>query len=779
MAHSTRSAAFDQSPETPLETGLAALKAKDYQGAIHALQPIVETQPQTALGIRAAMGLVVAYEQMGQPTPAIVLCRTLAQNSHPQVKAWAGKTLVKLLKRYPPQPNFLTREEPKTIDPGFVPLVETPAPAPATGFVSLSPPASPPPIPQTTAVTPEPAATESTSTEPTPPPPQQWRQAGRLNGGRRVPGTSLPQFWVEQGITLIAFLWLIYEAVRFSLININHWLVKFPWTRPNQLFYQQPTAAILITAVVFLLLSPWLLDGFFTLFYGLKNFPLSQLLKKCPEAHKTVRQICQKRGWQNPSLKILPLEVPVIFTYGCWPRFARIVISQGLLTELSEDEIAALYAQQMGHIVHGDFILMSLISLVLLVPYTIYWQLTEKMEWLSAQSRRLPNWVPEFVTSGLPYLVTGIRGIVAVIAALSYGYFWLLQWPLFWISRRRVYLSDRFACEITGNPNGLARALVKLTIGMATDVQTQGQTRPLWESCQFLLPISVSQALAVGSGINDQALTSLLAWDCTNPDRQWLVLNQTHPVLGDRLQRLAKIATSWKLEPEFDLPAPAPAPPLLSRHWRPLLLQGAPFFGLPLGLAVAGILWALGAVFGWLGILELDWLWADVGILQGCLFLGFGLGMLLRINHFFPDIKPKKAAGNAELLSLLSDPQRLPLNSRAVHLEGQLLGRVGLANGLGQDLVLKTPTGLLKLRDCGRLGPISLLWSPALRARSLVGQQVSLIGWWRRGATPWVDLEIIRGAQGKTGRGYHPIWSTLVAFATAIWGAYIISQGGL
>ncbi|NEQ26852.1 MAG: hypothetical protein F6K28_49070, partial [Microcoleus sp. SIO2G3] len=59
------------------------------------------------------------------------------------------------------------------------------------------------------------------------------------------------------------------------------------------------------------------------------------------------------------------------------------------------------------------------------------------------------------------------------------------------------------------------------------------------------------------------------------------------------------------------------------------------------------------------------------------------------------------------------------------------------------------------------------------RPSDLIDQQVTVTGWLRRGATPWLDVETLR-ATGKVVQAQYPIWLTLLAFVAAVWGAYSI-----
>ncbi len=46
--------------------------------------------------------------------------------------------------------------------------------------------------------------------------------------------------------------------------------------------------------------------------------------------------------------------------------------------------------------------------------------------------------------------------------------------------------------------------------------------------------------------------------------------------------------------------------------------------------------------------------------------------------------------------------------------------------------------------------------------------------WLRRGSSPWVDVETLEAANQKPLKGHYPLWLTLVAIASALWGAYRI-----
>ncbi|MCL2931424.1 MAG: M48 family metalloprotease [Trichodesmium sp. MAG_R03] len=620
-----------------------------------------------------------------------------------------------------------------------------------------------------------------------------WREAGRAKGSRRLKSLNLTLLWLEQIVVIIVIFWLSISLLKFSLDATNNFLVWLPHFRPIQLFYRDPTRNFIIFILGLFILSPWLIDGLLILTYGLQSLLTTTLINYSKEANKLLRTFCKKHKIQKITLKVLPIDVPIAFSYGWLPRFYRIVVSQGLLDNLTEDEIATIYAREISHIQNGDFRLMSLANLMLQVPYTIYWQLTFWADFiLDFINHQLPDLLPEFIKYFLPILVSVFRVFVAIISTLSYGLYWLLKLPILGLSRRRIYYSDRLACNLTGNPNGLTRALLKITIGMANDVENQGKVRNLLESFAILMPVGINQAITAGSVISYSGFESIFNWDIVNPYRRWLEINNSHPLLGDRLKRLGLYANFWKLETELnfeninvDITAKNQFNGTQEKRisipqnldWQKLLLQGAPFLGILIGLGFAIFLWLIGVILSAVGFWRLDWLFGDISILVGCSAMGFSIGILMRINHFFPDLKLTKLWQNPDLLELLSDIKALPLDSQVIQLKGQLIGKSGMSNWLGQDLILQTTMGLVRLHYSNQLGPLGNLCPQINRPADFIGKSITVTGWWRRGATPWIDINTLKTEHGQSINSGHPIWSTIVAFAIAMWGTYMVCMG--
>ena len=784
-------------PNPSLDAGLAALKEGNYDVAIAHLEGVCEFELDEAIISRASVALVKAYRRRGDTQNAIALCQTLTQDLNPKVQQWATNTLPELRAESPPAANQtgFTPEEDTSANPtGFVPLNSPSSPTkPGTIKQRLTdsakrlftgdksrqnPPGNqPPPQPSSqlpVAFTP-PSAPSVFSASP------RFRNLGRAEKWRPFKRPKLKRLGLIGIASAIAFAWVLRFWLEFLMATTNTILVKLPLLSPLQWLYRDPTQVLAILGIVTLIVSPWLMDWLLRQVYGLEPLSVSQLAARSSESAKTIQRFCRQRRLPLPTLGILPTQAPLAITYGNLPRTARIVVSEGLLTQLAEDEIATIYAAQLGHIVNRDFILSSLGTLILQFPYLLYLYVAQGGE-------QLAEWIRRKYPATQRVLPPLCLGISSIISSLGYATYWLLRLPLLWFSRIRIYYSDRVAIETTGNPNGLTRALLKIGLGMSDAIHQAGQTRPLWDSFDLILPVGYRQGLLLSSCSPHVPFERVLQWECTNPYRHWLIITAAHPLLGDRLHLCARYAYKWRLGTELDLPIPPPPirdnktrlSKLIASYKAFPLFQSVLLTGFVVGVALRVGFWLLGILSDWLsrwwitGFWRLIWLHNAGSFLEACILIAFSLSIILWINRYFPDIKPAAIRHQPSLEQMLADPNALPSTHQPVEFTGKLLGRRGLQNWLGVDLIIETDSGLVKLHYFSILGPLGNLLPLGTRPSDLVGESVTVMGWFRRGVTPWIDVEMLSTSDGKISRAHYPLWLVILAVVAAIWASYLI-----
>ncbi len=702
--------------ESCLEAGLAALKQGNYYTAIANLEPLAKERSEKKICLQAQVGLVMSYARTGEVSKAIALCQNLIANSNPRVQEWAILALEHLHKR-----KNQKKKSRKT----------------NTQLVTSSNPAQQ--QPQTAYV--------GTDGDPNIKPVSiYWRNARRAKVWQPLSKPNIIPSRLLSIFTFIALFWMCRELLKLVLVSINQILYQLPYLEPIQILYRDPSNLLLGLFIILMVFSPWLLDWVLTRFSGQEELTKEKLNSYSRETLRVLQRACQQQHWTTPQLRILPISAPMIISYGNLPRTARITVSQGLLQQLADDEIAAIYALSLGQIGRWDFGVMSLILLVTMPFYGIYQQISV---WGNQYQGKRWLWP------------------ATVLAAISYMIWCLFTGTALLNARLRLYHSDRLSAEITGNPNGLIRALLKTSIGVAHDVGLKEQTCWQLESLNLLAPVAYQHSIVLGSAAGHLPFESFFKWENFHPYRQWFTINSCHPAMGDRIERLCQIARHWHLDTELYQTNP-PQPILIKSQ--AFCLQIAPWLGIPLGVVFASLIWLVWQTAYSLNLLNLKWIYDNWSFVTGCMLIGFSIGTVMRINALFPDITPVNVQKNENFTNLLADPAILPIDSIRVRFTGKLLGRPGIGNCLAQDLILQTSQGLMKLHHIPWLGK-------SFNPQDLIGRQITVTGWLRRGASPWIDIQTLETQSGKKINSPHPIWSTVIAVVAQAWGAYIMLTG--
>lgn len=711
--------------KSALEAGLSAIKSEDWTTAKTILETVaVGDNPQRA--IQAQIGLVVVYAKTGDIAGAMTLSEILAQSNNPQIQQWANRSLEELLKRNRSDINARIEDS----GTGFIPFEDD---------VDNSKPNI-----NETIIQPDQEKQYSVivPVKHNKLPVIHWRRSERAKTWQEKKLDLIPLRLLTAG-SFVALFWVVRIIIVFIMSTINNTLVWLPFLEPIQFLYQDPTTLLLVLLLVLTAASPWLLDKLLSMFYGMQALETTVLEMHSQEALRVLKRFnTQRRG--NIQIKLLPASAPLAFAYGHIPSMARIVVSQGLLQQLTDDEIAALLALQLGHIAHWDASVMSLVLLVTIPIYKLYQLLSA---WGDKASLRFVSY------------------ICTVTSSFIYGVWCFCTGCMIVLSQVRLYYADLFATNLTGNPNGIVRALLKISLGIANDIRSSEQINWRLESLNISLPVGFKQSITLGSLAPHMTFESLLMWDYLNPYRYWLTINNTHPLIGDRVQRLLVIARKWRLDRELDIDSTS----AIKVRKQIFGLQIAPFLGIPMGLGFALLIWLLWQTLYALKILNLKWIYDDWGFTAGCIAIGFSIGTLIRINAYFPELKSTSIQTNEHLPTLLSNPAAIGIDSLGVQLHGKILGRRGISNSLGQDLILQTNTALIKMHHISSGQPPN--------PQDFIGRQVTVTGWLRRDATPWLDIQSVRTQTGKIINSTHPIWATVVAVACQAWGAYILLKG--
>lgn len=778
------------------------MKRGETDAAMTSLETVCRQSQKPGEILKAQMGLVKLYAQGDRAPEAIALCRQIAAVPHPKAQAWGQRNLAKLQQRFgrvsspadpPADAGFVpfeeTDEATSARELAFEPIEDAEPPSQPSRELAFEPTETEPTVPEAPAEaenrdrelafdrdlapTSTPATSEPPEPQPTSEPEIPWnqRQPQRAQTWRSLKAPPLDRLHAVEVLSAIALWIAVCLPVHGFMTATNAFFIKTNLRRPIQAFFLNHSLEIGLFLLLIAALSPWLLDGVLQLNYNSQPFSLSKLSKISPDATQSVRQFCRRHKLPIPELRLIPDDAPIILSYGHLPQYNRIALSRGLLDRLPPEDIEVLVMAQLTHLKARDLAAISGMTAFLQLLYTLYLQSSRLGDKLRDRADKETR--PAIVFAwNLPIW------LLAAVGSIAYGLFVLWRYPTLALSRMRQDYGDRLTVNQTGHPNGLTHSLLSLAVEMGRVTSDRPQTAYLYQSWELLAPLSHHQGRIFGRLVEKFSPETALSWDLRSPYGSWFALNQSHPLLGRRLYRLNRCAGFWELTPLLNWGEIEPAKP----HRRTpglFRLQAAPFFGLLLGLGFA----LVPVIAGWIDKLFevqiVGWVYEDRWwLLTGLSMAGFAVGMLVRINPFFPDIKPSSTHRDPHWHKWLCDPQALPIDSHPVRLTGQLLGRRGMGNWLGQDLWLQIDDWQIPLHYCSKFGGLGNFLPQPVRPLEGCDRPVTVTGWFRRGATPWIDADTLKLPQGTTQAHGHPIWATIVVSLLSVWGAYIIVRGG-
>jgi heat shock protein HtpX len=166
-----------------------------------------------------------------------------------------------------------------------------------------------------------------------------------------------------------------------------------------------------------------------------------------PELYRAVENAAIGAGLTRvPDVYLIDDPAPNAFAAGRNPENAYVAATTGLVTLLDRSELEGVMAHEISHIRNRDVRLMSLAA-VLVGVIALTCDLLMRMTLWGGGNDRNRDSNPIALVIGIVALVLAPLGAV------------LLQMSL---SRRREYLADASAAEITGDGRSLALALAKL-----------------------------------------------------------------------------------------------------------------------------------------------------------------------------------------------------------------------------------------------------------------------------------------------------------------------------
>ena len=212
--------------------------------------------------------------------------------------------------------------------------------------------------------------------------------------------------------------------------------------------------------------------------------------EQAPRIYEMVRELTTAAKMPMPALYVIPQASPNAFATGRSPDKAAVAVTAGITQLLSPDELRGVIAHELAHIRNRDTLIQSVAATIGgAITYLGYMLL-----WFGGDDES------PFGLIGALALVL-LAPIAATIIQLA-------------ISRQREYSADATGAQISGNPESLASALLRLEEG--------SKATPLHVN-------EATEALYIVKPFSGQKMASLFS---------------THPPIEERVKRLRQMRPS-------------------------------------------------------------------------------------------------------------------------------------------------------------------------------------------------------------------------------------------
>lgn len=227
--------------------------------------------------------------------------------------------------------------------------------------------------------------------------------------------------------------------------NDNTYQEYNKWAMANQMFIE---------------VIPYIIGGVL-IWFIIAYFANASIIKAATGAHplerkenkrvyNLVENLCMSQGMKMPQINIIEDESLNAYASGINEKSYAITLSRGILDKLDDEELKGVIAHELMHIRNRDVRLL-IISIVFVGIFSMLAQIALRSVYYSSWMRNRND-----KNNGAILIML----LAMIVAAIGYFFATLMR---FAISRKREYMADAGAAEMTKNPLALASALRKIS----------------------------------------------------------------------------------------------------------------------------------------------------------------------------------------------------------------------------------------------------------------------------------------------------------------------------
>ncbi|HEU0028514.1 MAG TPA: zinc metalloprotease HtpX [Ktedonobacterales bacterium] len=235
---------------------------------------------------------------------------------------------------------------------------------------------------------------------------------------------------------------------------------------------------------------------------------------EAPQLHEMIGRLAAQSNLPKPRVAIVDTSLPNAFATGRSKNHAVVAVTTGILNKLSAQELEAVLAHELTHIINRDMLVMTIATFFSMVAGL----LARNFFWFGGgygYGRRDSN------DNGAGVLIALLASVVVYIVS-----FVLIRT----LSRYRELAADRGAALITGAPANLASALLRIS-----DVNQRIPQRDAREAAALMSPVS-ALCFVPASNLRGEDVMTLFS---------------SHPSTEERVRRLQEMQAQMEQSQRF------------------------------------------------------------------------------------------------------------------------------------------------------------------------------------------------------------------------------------
>ena len=187
--------------------------------------------------------------------------------------------------------------------------------------------------------------------------------------------------------------------------------------------------------------------------------------KEEPKLYNLLENLCISRGITMPALRIIETDGLNAFATGVHKGQYSVTVTRGLMSTLTDEEVEAVLAHELTHIRNSDVRLL-IISVIFVGIFSFVGEMAFRGLWHSGGGVRTRSSSSNRNSGGAAVAIIAALVIIAIAYALAI----VIRFAL---SRRREYLADAGAVELTKNPDAMISALQKISGNAAINAPSE------------------------------------------------------------------------------------------------------------------------------------------------------------------------------------------------------------------------------------------------------------------------------------------------------------------